>query len=178
MVPGGSRVWRGGSDCRRGRSLSLQASRPAIDNTHPYVAWLLPNDIYQVAAVPRTDVDTLTRSGEGADRDESEWVQLDPSTTQRTVDLARAIVGGRTDRVEIVRAVEAWLRANVRYQLDAPLPPDQQNAVDFLLFDSHAGFCEHFAAAETILLRSLGEIKLGDVQIKSWQEYVHPETAS
>lgn len=111
---------------------------------------------FTVAATARTDVDSLTRAGGGADRSESEWVQLDPSTTQRTVDLARSIVGTTTDRVAMVRAVESWLRANVRYQLDAPLPPNDQNAVDFLLFESHAGFCEHFAAAETILLRSIG----------------------
>jgi transglutaminase-like putative cysteine protease len=110
---------------------------------------------YTVTAAPRTDVDSLTRSGSGPDRTEAELVQLDPTTTQRTVDLAASIVGTTTDRVEQVRAVESWLRTHVRYQLDAPLPPDRQNAVDFLLFESHAGFCEHFAAAEAILLRSL-----------------------
>jgi transglutaminase-like putative cysteine protease/uncharacterized protein (DUF58 family) len=111
---------------------------------------------YAVSAVPRESVDALTRSGTGSDADDPAWTSLDPTTTVRTQELARTITAGTTDRVQQVRAVEAWLRANVRYQLDAPLPPDDQNAVDFLLFDSLAGFCEHFAAAETILLRSLG----------------------
>jgi transglutaminase-like putative cysteine protease/uncharacterized protein (DUF58 family) len=111
---------------------------------------------YTVTAVPRESVDSVTRSGSGADVDDPALTSLDPTTTARTEELARAITVGITDRVQQVRAVESWLRANVRYQLDAPLPPEDQNDVDFLLFDSRAGFCEHFAAAETIMLRTLG----------------------
>jgi transglutaminase-like putative cysteine protease len=111
---------------------------------------------YDVSALPRESVDALSRSGTGPDTDDPALTAIDPTTTARTEELARAITAGITDRVQQVRAVESWLRANVRYQLDAPLPPEDQNDVDFLLFDSRAGFCEHFAAAETILLRSLG----------------------
>jgi transglutaminase-like putative cysteine protease len=111
---------------------------------------------YDVTAVPRESVDALSRSGSGPDTADAVLTSPDPTTTVRTEELARTITAGITDRVQQVRAVESWLRANVRYQLDAPLPPEDQNAVDFLLFDSRAGFCEHFAAAETILLRSLG----------------------
>ncbi len=111
---------------------------------------------YTVTATPREDVDSLTRAGTGPDRAESRWVAADPDTTARTDALARSVVAGTTDRVAAVQAVQAWLRANVRYQLDAPLPPRGEDPVDFLLFSSRAGFCEHFAAAEVTLLRSLG----------------------
>jgi transglutaminase-like putative cysteine protease len=111
---------------------------------------------YTVSALPTENVDALSSSGSGPDRTDPVYVTPDDTTTPRTRDLATSIAAGATDRVAVVQAVEEWLRAHVRYQLDAPLPPSGQDAVDFLLFDSRAGFCEHFAAAETILLRSLG----------------------
>ncbi|MBI1378287.1 MAG: DUF58 domain-containing protein [Frankiales bacterium] len=111
---------------------------------------------YTVTAVPRTDVDSLSAAGTGPDLADPAWTQLDPTTTRRTVQLAQSVTAGLDDRVQQVQAVERWLRTHVRYQLDAPLPPEGQDAVDFLLFGSRAGFCEHFAAAEAILLRSLG----------------------
>jgi hypothetical protein len=55
-----------------------------------------------------------------------------------------------------MRKVEAWLRANILYDLNAPTAPPGGDAVDTLLFDTHHGFCEHFASAETVLLRTLG----------------------
>ncbi len=111
---------------------------------------------YTVSAIPIEDVDALRAQGSGRDRIEPLTVTPDPTTTQRTAQLAARITTGLSDRVVKVQAVEGWLRANIRYQLDAPLPPDNQNAVDFLLFDSKAGFCEHFAAAEATMLRTLG----------------------
>ena len=111
---------------------------------------------YTVSAVPFEDVDALRVPGGGRDRMDPVTVTPDPTTTERTAQLAARITAGLSDRVAMVQAVEGWLRANIRYQLDAPLPPDDQNAVDFLLFDSKAGFCEHFAAAEATMLRTLG----------------------
>jgi hypothetical protein len=55
-----------------------------------------------------------------------------------------------------VSAVEGYLRSHERYQLDSPLPGPGNDAVDMFLFRDHVGFCEQFASAETVLLRSLG----------------------
>ncbi len=106
----------------------------------------------------RTELDTLTSSGAGADRPEALWTDVPAETTPRTRALAEQLTAGagRTDRVAAARAVESWLRENVRYRLDAPVPADGQDAVDFLLFESLEGFCQHFAAAEVVLLRSAG----------------------
>jgi hypothetical protein len=40
--------------------------------------------------------------------------------------------------------------------LASPLPPAGHDAVDDFLFSSHRGFCEQFASAEVMLLRSVG----------------------
>ena len=69
---------------------------------------------------------------------------------------ARPWAAGAHDRAEVVSRVEQYLGAHEKYRLDAPIPPAGQDVVDAFLFDSHEGFCEHFAAAETVLLRSVG----------------------
>jgi hypothetical protein len=55
-----------------------------------------------------------------------------------------------------MRRVEAWLRTNILYDLNAPVPRRSQDAVDVMLFETKRGFCEHFASAEAVLLRALG----------------------
>ncbi len=112
---------------------------------------------FTVTATPRPSIDDVASAvAGGTDQSDERYLELDGATTDRTRALAVSITVGVGDRVAQVRAVEAYLRGNVRYRLDAAAPPEGQDAVDFLLFDSHEGFCQHFAAAEVTLLRSLG----------------------
>jgi transglutaminase-like putative cysteine protease len=79
-----------------------------------------------------------------------------PSTTARTIDLADQLAAGTTNTYEMVRAFEAWIAANVQYELDAPVPAAGRDAVDDLLFESRRGFCEQIASSLAIMLRSQG----------------------
>ena len=56
----------------------------------------------------------------------------------------------------MVLAFEAWIRANVVYDLDAPTPAAGVDAVDDFLFTSRRGFCEQIASALTVMLRTQG----------------------
>ncbi|WP_426566290.1 transglutaminase TgpA family protein [Angustibacter sp. McL0619] len=85
-----------------------------------------------------------------------DWLQLPPSVTARTRALATQVTGGATTRGEQVAMVEHYLSSTYPYRLDSPVPPPGQDAVDHFLFDARTGFCEQFAAAEVVLLRSLG----------------------
>lgn len=111
---------------------------------------------YTVTAATMPDVDAGVVERDGPDRTEAIWVTPDPATTARTVELARTITAGHSERGAQVRAVEAWLRSNAGYRLDAPRAPAGQDPVDYFLFDSREGFCQHFAAAEATLLRAVG----------------------
>jgi protein-glutamine gamma-glutamyltransferase len=84
------------------------------------------------------------------------WTALPPTVSQRTRDLAARITVGANARAIQVRAIERYLAATYRYTLDSAVPPPGSDAVDHFLFEAHEGFCEQFAAAEVVLLRSLG----------------------
>lgn len=91
----------------------------------------------------------------GADPTEGRWTAL-PAIPSRVAGLAATLASPTGNRLETVRAVERELQARARYRLDSPVPPAGWDSVDHFLFESQLGFCEHFAAAEVVLLRSLG----------------------
>jgi protein-glutamine gamma-glutamyltransferase len=80
------------------------------------------------------------------------FVEIPPSTTQRTVELASSLRQPTT--YDTILAYERWLGANTRYDLDAPVPDG--DAVDDFLFGSRRGYCEQIASALTVMLRSQG----------------------
>ena len=61
-----------------------------------------------------------------------------------------------TSTYDMVRAFEAWIGANVVYDLDAPTPAAGVDAVDDFLFSSRRGFCEQIASALAVMLRTQG----------------------
>ena len=115
-----------------------------------------PLSSYVVTSVPEVTDAAVLSAAKGADPKDPRWLQLPPTLPQRVSDLALQITGGKASRYEQVRAVEDYLRAHEKYQLDSPIPAPGADAVDDFLFVSNAGFCEQFASAEVILLRSRG----------------------
>jgi transglutaminase-like putative cysteine protease len=84
------------------------------------------------------------------------YLQVPPTTSPETVALASELAAGQRSTYGVVRAYEAWLAANVEYDLDAPLPDPGEDAVHDFLFDSRRGFCEQIASALTVMLRTQG----------------------
>ncbi len=70
--------------------------------------------------------------------------------------LASQIRGDATGTYAVVMAVTTYLQQNFRYTLDLPHVPAGRDPVDWFLFDVKTGYCEQFATAETLMLRSLG----------------------
>jgi transglutaminase-like putative cysteine protease len=115
---------------------------------------------YRVTWSPRPGVhDTGLRppAETAADLDVARlWTQLPPQVPQRVRDLAVRLTRDAADRLEAVRAVEAHVSAAAEYTLTGPELPPGADAADDLLFGSRQGFCEQFATAEAVLLRSVG----------------------
>ena len=117
-------------------------------------------EAYQVVAnVSVADQLSLNEAGD----DYPQWVrenflQLPADITPRTHELARQIVAeaGAETPFEKAEAITNWLRANIVYDQGIDAPPQDVEPVDYLLFTSRRGYCNYYATAEVILLRSLG----------------------
>jgi len=72
--------------------------------------------------------------------------------------LARDIIKGSSpsSQYDSVMAVTTYLQKNYRYTLELGHVPAGRDPVDWFLFDTKIGYCEQFATAEVMLLRSLG----------------------
>jgi transglutaminase-like putative cysteine protease len=84
------------------------------------------------------------------------YLQLPRSLPDRVGALARDVTEGSVTTYDKVVAVQDYLRSNYRYALDSPVPPEGRDAVDHFLFDARTGFCEQFASAHAVMLRTLG----------------------
>jgi transglutaminase-like putative cysteine protease len=76
--------------------------------------------------------------------------RLDP----RVSALAQALTAGATTDLERARALERHLRHDYAYSLELPGHAVADPLADFL-FTRRKGYCEHFATAMTVMLRTL-----------------------
>lgn len=84
------------------------------------------------------------------------YLQTGDTVTDRTVQLTQEIVGDETNPYLQAVLIEDWLRSNIVYDESVDAPPGDQDLVDYVLFDHRYGYCEHYAASMTVMLRSLG----------------------
>jgi transglutaminase-like putative cysteine protease len=70
--------------------------------------------------------------------------------------LAEQITAGKPTAFDKAEAVTEYLRKNMTYSETIPAPPPGMDAVNWFLFSWKSGFCNYYASAEVLLLRSLG----------------------
>lgn len=119
---------------------------------------LRPGETYQIhSTLYEVTVSSLREAG----TDYPSWVtdrylQLPDSITPRTNELAIEITEGLETPYDKVIAVTNYLRKNIEYNETIPEIPSNQEPLDWFLFDFKQGFCNYYASAEVILLRSVG----------------------
>ncbi len=83
------------------------------------------------------------------------YLQL-PRGLDRVYELAKRVAGGAPDAAAKARALETYLKANYRYDLNTPRPRAGLSPLEEFLFESKRGYCEHFATAMAVMLRAVG----------------------
>ncbi|MDH4082841.1 MAG: DUF3488 and transglutaminase-like domain-containing protein [Nitrospira sp.] len=78
-----------------------------------------------------------------------------PYTSERIGELVKAITGSQRSPYEKAQAIHTFLMRNYRYSLDAPLAGVDRPLEEFLFFRK-TGYCEHYATAMVIMLRTVG----------------------
>jgi transglutaminase-like putative cysteine protease len=119
---------------------------------------ILPGEVYEVQA---SLSNASTQSLRAAGTEYPTWVtdrylQIPDSITPRTLALAQQITVGLDNPYDQVNAITNYLRTNIVYVDRLPKPPEDQEQIDWMLFDIQKGFCNYYATAEVVLLRALG----------------------
>jgi len=76
--------------------------------------------------------------------------------SERAIGLAADLTRDQPTYFDKVMAITGYLQRTYRYTLNLPPVPSGHDPVDWFLFDVKTGYCEQFATAETLLLRSQG----------------------
>ncbi len=97
----------------------------------------------------------------GAGTDYPLWVtdnylQLPVDLPPAIADLAQEITSGLDTPFEKAEAVTEYLRREITYTSHVPPAPSGRDTLAWFLLDYQAGFCNYYATAEVIMLRSLG----------------------
>lgn len=119
---------------------------------------IFAGEAYQVSAsIP---VPTIAEMRE-AQNDYPDWVskyylQLPDNFPERIRLLAENITQNENTSYDKVEAITRFLRSEIVYQEQIPEPPKDANPIEWFLFDLKAGFCNYYASAEVLMLRSIG----------------------
>jgi hypothetical protein len=119
---------------------------------------VMPGESYRVrSSVAAVTAERLRAAG----TDYPGWVrprylQLPVTITERTRALAEEITAGFETPYDKVAAITRWLRNHILYSRTTFPPPEGVEPIDWFLFDYRVGFCNYYASAEVVLLRSLG----------------------
>ena len=82
------------------------------------------------------------------------FLQL-PELSPGVKELAREVTRESRTPYEMVQAIKRYLRQNYRYSLDAGTSTSESPVEEFL-FRRKTGYCEHYATAMVVMLRTIG----------------------
>jgi transglutaminase-like putative cysteine protease len=83
------------------------------------------------------------------------YLQLPDSLPERVRLLAHEITQSASTPYDKAAAIEAYLR-NIPYNTQIAGPHLNQDGVDYFLFEAKQGYCEYYASAMVVMLRSVG----------------------
>ncbi len=120
-------------------------------------ALLLKGTVYTaLSTIPAMDIDVLYRVRHFSCPPEQRTFCSTDHITPRTMSLAREITGGTDRELTKIMKIQSYLMNKYKYDMNAPRAPRGGNTVDYFLFESKSGFCEHFASAMAVLARASG----------------------
>lgn len=142
------------------QALRVSGQLPVYDDVEAVFSQdnVAQGDAYAVAGLTSTAApDQLRAAGDAyptwvTDR----YLELPDTITDRTRELASQLAMGQSNTFDTAVAVEEYVRSTITYNEDIDAPPDNQDVVDYVLFESQEGYCEYYASAMAVLLRAEG----------------------
>ncbi|MBN1563003.1 MAG: transglutaminase domain-containing protein [Anaerolineae bacterium] len=122
---------------------------------------LRAGDSYTVTSSISTASATMLR---GAGQNYPSWVtrlylpantgNISPRVRELAVQITAA--SGAVTPYDQAKVIEGWLRTNITYNESIPAPPSGSDPVEWFLFDTRQGYCNYYATAMVLMLRSQG----------------------
>jgi transglutaminase-like putative cysteine protease len=108
-----------------------------------------------VSYIPAPTVTELREAGTDYPSEVAARYLALPDVPQRVLDLAQELTAQAETPYDKALAIEKHLRS-YDYDLEVPPPPPGEDVADYLLFKTRRGYCDYYATAMTVMLRSVG----------------------
>ncbi len=144
-------------DMIEGRKVSTLFAAPGDPSVLYSRQPLAAGESYQVyASITEADAESLRQAG----TDYPGWVtprylQLPDTVPARVRALAEEVTEGQETPYDKALAIERYLR-QIPYNTQITGPGLTQDGVDYFLFDIREGYCDYYASAMAVMLRSVG----------------------
>ena len=118
---------------------------PAVDDTYAVTAlasYADPADLRRAGTTYPTQI-------------RERYLDLPTTVTARTEALARQLRADLDNPFDIAVAIQNHVRGAIAYDEGIDAPPADRDVVDYVLFDSRRGYCEYYASAMAVMLRTL-----------------------
>jgi transglutaminase-like putative cysteine protease len=136
---------------------------PAGDGVYDSVTW---QSLTAMSAGTNYDVQSELVSPtiedlRAAGTDYPEWItqrdlEIPAELRPRLQALAQTIVAGKDNPYDKAAAVTGYLRSDIAYSTNVPTAPRGQDPTLWVLTSYKKGFCNYYASAEVLMLRSIG----------------------
>ena len=115
-------------------------------------------EIYEVAnIIPNPTIVQLRKTTqEYPDWVKEKYLQLPSNFSEKISTLANELTKDQTNPYDKTIEITNYLRDNITYQEQIPEPPKNQDIIEWFLFEHKQGFCNYYATAEVLMLRSIG----------------------
>ena len=84
------------------------------------------------------------------------YLQLPDNFSARIQALAFEITAAQDNPYDKAIAITNYLRKEIQYKSSISFPEEPVDPLEYFLFDVKQGFCNYYASAETLMLRSIG----------------------
>ena len=109
-----------------------------------------------VSAVTEAAIEDLERAGtEYPAAIVDRFLQMPPEFSPQVAALAQSLTAGAATPYAKAKAIEAYLRT-IPYNDAIPAPPASVDPLEYFLFDLKQGYCDYYATAMAMMLRSVG----------------------
>ncbi|WP_052676092.1 DUF4129 domain-containing transglutaminase family protein [Paenibacillus sp. IHBB 10380] len=113
---------------------------------------------YRIEVMPLIVNKDQLRAAIGIDPEQitQSYLQLPDALPSRIKTLSDRITSETDNRYDAALAIQTYLKEQYKYAMNTKIPPANADFVEDFLFVTKQGYCNHFATAMTIMLRSQG----------------------
>lgn len=118
---------------------------------------LQQGDVYEAySQISTADVASLRAASQFYPDYIDPYLQLDDRITPETLALAQELAAPHDNPYDIAIAIRDYLRRTIIYNDQIDAPPNDVEPVHYILFELQEGYCNYYASAMAVMLRSLG----------------------